>query len=67
MVYARKSIRRDAALQQYQRSEFHIIQRLFLPPIKYLHIQEQADQGALPIRLTTQCTIAWASLQALQD
>lgn len=58
MVCARKSIRRDADLQQYQRSGFHIIQRFFMPPIRYLHIQEEADQGALPIRLTTQCTIA---------
>jgi len=40
------------------------MQRFFKLPIKYLHVQEQADQGSLPM---TQRTIAWAALIILQD
>lgn len=49
----------DAALSPYlrfegrMRIEFHITQRFFMLPIKYLHVQEQDDQGSLPIRFTT--------------
>lgn len=59
MVYARKNMRIDATIQQYLRSEgrvrggSHIMQRFFMPPIKYLHVQEQGDQGSSPMRFTS--------------
>lgn len=53
-------------MQVYPKSEWevHVMQRFFKLPIKYLHVQEQADQGSLPM---TQHTIAWAALIILQD
>lgn len=52
-------MRIDATIQQYLRSEgrvrggSHIMQRFFMPPIKYLHVQEQGDQGSSPMRFTS--------------